>query len=453
MESAIAYPAWEQSRRKHLGYARRVPEQTVLYRVIYHHRQALEYLWEDQFQQRFGALRHAVLTAFDAYLNCGILAHGCARAYCQNCKHSELIAFSCKRRGLCPSCDAKRGLIFAEQLNQTVLPPLPQRHLVFSLPKRMRVYFKYNRSLCKHLYRGAWDAYSSFVKQAFPDLPEAKTGAVMALHTAGDLLNFHPHIHTIALDGVIDSTGTFHRLTECDIAHVQATFEQYIFDALLDEELISQDVVNSMQSWEHSGFNVFSATPIEADDEQARMFVARYLKKSPLALDRLSINESAEKPTIVCTRKCDDGEDSRFFSPLEFLAEISQHIPDTWEQTTRYFGCYAARSRKLLNSAKKALPEILTQAADPPPDLQSAKPASQHWARWIKKVYEVDPLICKKCGADMKIIAFVHKASEIEKISDNLGLQPYRAPPPIRKHRAGKHCEPDFDHLQFADID
>ncbi|MBK8096040.1 MAG: transposase zinc-binding domain-containing protein [Planctomycetes bacterium] len=38
-----------------------------------------------------------------AYLECGILAHGCARVHCDACKQDELVAFSCKRRGFCPS--------------------------------------------------------------------------------------------------------------------------------------------------------------------------------------------------------------------------------------------------------------------------------------------------------------------------------------------------------------
>ena len=93
------YPSWRSAREQVVRYTARRPERTVLYRVIYHYRQALEYLWEEQFQPRYGALRREVLQAFDSYLNCGILVHGCARAYCSNCKHSELIAFSCKRRG------------------------------------------------------------------------------------------------------------------------------------------------------------------------------------------------------------------------------------------------------------------------------------------------------------------------------------------------------------------
>lgn len=55
----------------------------------------------------------------------------------------------------------------------------------------------------------------------------------MALHTADDLLHFHPHIHALALEGVIELNGQFHRLTQIDIALIQAEFEHQIFNALL----------------------------------------------------------------------------------------------------------------------------------------------------------------------------------------------------------------------------
>ena len=77
-----------------------------------------------------------------------------------------------------------------------------------------------------------------------------------------------------------------------------------------------------MRSWQHSGFSVYSAEPIEATDHDARRFVARYLNKSPIALDRLSIDESATEPKIVCKRKLDDSEETRSFSPLEIPIEV-----------------------------------------------------------------------------------------------------------------------------------
>ena len=42
-----------------------------------------------------------------ADLKCGVLAHGFGRVHCRQCGKDELVAFSCKRRGLCPSCGAR----------------------------------------------------------------------------------------------------------------------------------------------------------------------------------------------------------------------------------------------------------------------------------------------------------------------------------------------------------
>jgi hypothetical protein len=90
---------------------------------------------------------YEVLKTLDEYLNCGILAHGAARVYCDGCKHSLLIAFSCKRRGVCPSCGAKRAVKFAEHIYSEVIEDVPHRHTVFTIPKRLRVFFKYDRKL------------------------------------------------------------------------------------------------------------------------------------------------------------------------------------------------------------------------------------------------------------------------------------------------------------------
>jgi ribosomal protein S27E len=49
-----------------------------------------------------------VLDEFEAYLRCGILAHGLLRVRCKDCGHSRVVAFACKRRGFCPSCLGRR---------------------------------------------------------------------------------------------------------------------------------------------------------------------------------------------------------------------------------------------------------------------------------------------------------------------------------------------------------
>jgi hypothetical protein len=79
---------------------------------------------------------------FRHYLECGILAHGFARARCGEGGHDFLMAFSCKGRGVCPSCNARRMVEAAAHLVDQVLPPLPVRQWVLSVPKRLRYFLQ-----------------------------------------------------------------------------------------------------------------------------------------------------------------------------------------------------------------------------------------------------------------------------------------------------------------------
>ncbi len=64
-----------------------------------------------------------VRKAFEKYLECGIFAHGFARARCNDCGHDFLVAFSCKGRGVCPSCNTRRMAETAAHLTGHVFPP------------------------------------------------------------------------------------------------------------------------------------------------------------------------------------------------------------------------------------------------------------------------------------------------------------------------------------------
>ena len=229
----------------------------------------------------------------------------------------------------------------------------------------------------------------------------------------------------MALDGTVDADGVFHQLTEIDIKKLHDLFQQNIFNALLKQELITQDIVDNMLAWEHSGFNVWSGEPFT--DPDTRRFLGRYLKKSPISLERMNIRENG---TVGITRKTDDFDETRLFNPLEFLAELSSHIPNIWEQTTRYFGIFAARTRGSHAAKKLKLKNVTPLLLDEPAEPKSL--ASKYWATWIKKIYNVDPLLCPKCQCQMKIVAFIHDPKEISAIAKNRGIQMYRAPPPLK---------------------
>ena len=388
--------------------------------MVYHNLEELKYTWEDRFQSEYGVFRSEVNKAFRDFLNCGILYHGCAMARCESCSHSELIAFSCKKRGICPSCDAKRAVIFAEHLYQNVLPHYPTSHIVFTIPKRLRVFFKYNRKLTKHLYTAAWNTWKELIEDAFPD---CESGMIMSLHTAGDLLNFHPHVHALAVYGAVDTSGNFYSLDSVNTDWLNTVFARNLFEALVKEELLDRDTVKSMQSWHHSGFNIWVGDPINYSDTDSLKFLARYLKKAPVSNQRIEFFEDLN--TVRYIKYTDSGKEHKDFDPLHFLAEVSQHIPNKWEQTVRYMGICSARTR---GAAKN------NSVIHAPLQIDTDKPApSRTWAACMKKIFEFDPLVCPKCGANMKIKAFITDSKEITRITEHHKLPAWRAPPPIKK--------------------
>jgi len=85
-------------------YARHRPEQTRLYQIVETHYSA--FLAELAARDR--TLPAYVQRELEDYLTCGRLEHGFLRVRCTDCHAERLVAFSCKRRGFCPSCGARR---------------------------------------------------------------------------------------------------------------------------------------------------------------------------------------------------------------------------------------------------------------------------------------------------------------------------------------------------------
>ena len=138
---------------------------------------------------------------FRGYLECEILAHGFARARCEDCRRERLIAFSCKGRGICPSCNARRMCEVADHLTDHVLPHVPIRQWVLSVPKRLRPYLHHDMRVAGAVLQIFLRAIRTTLRHRSPRAPaDAQLGAVSFLHRFGSSLNVHPHYHLIVLD-------------------------------------------------------------------------------------------------------------------------------------------------------------------------------------------------------------------------------------------------------------
>jgi hypothetical protein len=90
---------------------------------------------------------------FRRYLTCGVLAHGFARFRCNDCHTERLVAFSCKARGLCPSCGGRRMTERAAHLVDQVLPRARTRQWVLSLPFALRYRLAFDHELTRAVLR------------------------------------------------------------------------------------------------------------------------------------------------------------------------------------------------------------------------------------------------------------------------------------------------------------
>jgi hypothetical protein len=128
-------------------YQPRTTERGVLHGVVREH---LETFLADAARGAGGVhLPEFVEHEFRDFLTCGVLAHGFARVRCDTCAFERLVPFSCKGRGFCPSCGGRRMTERAARLVTEVLPRMPVRQWVLSLPYRLRYVLAWNHELCR----------------------------------------------------------------------------------------------------------------------------------------------------------------------------------------------------------------------------------------------------------------------------------------------------------------
>jgi ribosomal protein S27E len=245
--------------------------------------------YESRFEKQHGFLRPIIKEVVERYLDCGNPRCGFARIRCPDCRAEHLLMFSCRTRGFCPSCHAKRLEEWGEWMREELLLDVPHRQVVFTIPRMLRIFFKYNRRLLGDLCRSA--------------------------------LRF-----------------------------------------LVHKELLNPEWAQRLLSWRHSGFNVHSRVRAKTKREAER--VGKYMIRPLLCLERFSLDEREGR---VCYRY---GKEDKETEREEELRPIP----------------------------------------------------SKGWAEMIRKVYEIDPMICPRCGGQMKVIAFLTDYAVVDRIIDHLKL-------------------------------
>ena len=171
---------------------------------------------------------------------------------------------------------------------------------------------------------------------------------------------------------------------------------------------------------------------------------AQYVARPTVSLQKMLVEEHTGSVLYRSEYNPYFHKDSRLFPATEFLVEVLQHLPDPGTRLIRRYGLYSSRSRGTWSRKPhltRRAPEgwqkdhheqpalgLGTPSQDTLDQSVSAKESRCAWARLLKKVYEVDPLRCPRCGSQMRVLAVITDPQQVHTILRHL-IKTGAAPP------------------------
>ena len=355
-------------------YRRREPEKEPLYQILAGHLET--------FLQQARTAEHRlplhVEKEMRAYLECGILAYGFVRARCEDCGASRAVAFSCKKRGFCPSCSGRRMADTAARLLDEVLPRVPVRQWVLSFPYEIRYRLAYDGAWVSAVLAvflrvvGRW--YRRQAQAMGHD--RARWGSVTFVQRFGSSLNLNPHVHVLMLDGVyVDgeeapvfaaapplSDQAVQQIVETSARRIirlctkRGLLDDTAADPLADEEPVLAALTAASvrgliatgaragQRWRRAlrdpaigvrtaslcfasrGFSLHAATRIAGPDRRGLERLCRYVARPPLASGRLRLLAS-QRLCFALKTPWSDGTRHLLLSAMELLEKLAALVP------------------------------------------------------------------------------------------------------------------------------
>jgi len=455
-------------------YVRHRPERTLLYHLI----EKYYPVFEAQCAVEDRILPNYVRQEFEDYLKCGRLEHGFLRVRCDTCHTEHLVAFSCKHRGFCPSCGARRMVESAALLVDEVLPHQPMRQWVLSFPFQLRFLFASRPQIMGRVLGIVYRVIAThLIKKAGQTHKMAHTGAVTLIQRFGSALNLNIHFHMLFLDGVyIDNwQGTWFRWvkapTSAELTQLSQTIARRVGRFLERQGLLERDAENSYLAGDaleagpmdqllgHSityriaigpqqgrkvftlqtlpasdldeylgdavgnvaGFSLHAGVATKAHQRKKLERLCRYIARPAVSEKRLSLTGQG-KVRYELKTPYRDGTTHVIFEPLDFIAKLAALVPRPRVNLTRFHGVFAPNSkhRIQITPAKRGKGSKRCTDEEAQCPLPAERRAAMTWAQRLKRVFNIDIETCPKCGGAVKVIACIEDPVLIKKILTHL---------------------------------
>ena len=314
------------------------------------------------------------IKTIDAIKSCRSSELGYHKLVCNECAHEQISYNSCRNRH-CPKCQMTKQIKWIDKLKAEVLP-VRYFHIVFTLPELLRALAYINQNT---VYSILFGAASQTLKQVAlnPKFLGAEPAFLAVLHTWGQNLSYHPHLHMIVSAGGLDPDGLEWKHSNkkffVPVKALSKVFRAKFTDMLEDEyNKNTLNIPDTQKEIDYHNFkklksllytknwNVYSKKTFKGAGKVIE-YLGRYTHKVAISNSRIISLENGKVKLKYKDYRDNNKWKIMELTALEFIRRFVQHILPNNFYKIRYFGLLANKNRKTkLNTCFNRLKEMIS---------------------------------------------------------------------------------------------
>jgi hypothetical protein len=304
---------------------------------------------------------------------------------CEECGHIRISYNSCRNRH-CPRCQNTQREAWIENRKRDLLP-VPYFHVVFTVPEQLNgLFMQHPIEMYNLLFSSSWNTIIQF---SFTQL-HAETGMVAILHTWGQNLSLHPHLHCIIPGGGVDYQNRWKQVPASanrkaflfEVKSLSRVFRGKYMAGLRKIFSLRKDQIRTLYK---TDWVVFSKD-VFAGPDQVVEYLGRYTHKVAISNHRL-IDINDQDVTFRWRDYRDNKVKIMQLAGTEFLRRFCLHILPRGFVRIRHFGLLSSSKRTLLRTAQRSHGITVTTL-----------PKKKHWKDLCREHLKYDPDLCPRCG-------------------------------------------------------
>jgi hypothetical protein len=307
------------------------------------------------------------LRTLDAVRRCRTAELGAHVDGCTSCGHLRISYNSCRNRH-CPKCQGNEREKWI-QAREAELLPVPYFHVVFTLPDTLN-------QLCLHkdkevyniLFQSAWEVVNTFGHDR--KWLGAQTGMISILHTWGQTMTLHPHLHCIVPGGGLTKQGKWKQAKSDGkyLFNVKAMSKVFRgkFIALLKQRLPAEMNKQFIDDLYKNEWVVYAKRPF-AGPESVVEYLGRYTHKIAISNHRIKNVEDGKVTFSYKDYKAAAVKKEMSLDGMEFIRRYAMHILPKGFVRIRHYGI-------LSSTSKTGYAKIIKEQLPPPVKVEKIKP-------------------------------------------------------------------------------